>query len=55
MNRLPPNTGTRAEWLDALRDAIRPVYDMPPKRAETVGEWIARTWPNLLARIRGKQ
>ena len=54
MSSLPQNTGTRAEWLDELRDALRPVYDMPP-RQETTGEWIARTWPALLARIRGKQ
>ena len=33
--------------------ALRPVYDCPPRRRETTGEWIARTWPALLARIRG--
>ncbi len=53
MSRLPQNAGTRAEWLDELRDALRPVYDCPPRRRETTGEWVARTWPALLARIRG--
>ena len=37
---------------DELRDALRPVYDCPPRRRETTGEWVARTWPALLARIR---
>ena len=30
MSSLPQNTGTRAEWLDELRDALRPVYDQKP-------------------------
>ena len=50
MSRLPQNAGTRAEWLDELRDALRPVYDCPPRRRETIGEWIARTQTPLIER-----
>ena len=50
MNRLPPNNGMRAGWLDELRDMMRPMHDMPARRPETIGAWFERTQLALLSR-----